>query len=92
MVLHHVQIIVTSLSEAKEFYLAALAPLAYKEYYAVEGVIIGLAANHIPDLWLSPVKGPNDSPNKGMHVAFSAESREIVDQFYEAALYVHLNF
>jgi catechol 2,3-dioxygenase-like lactoylglutathione lyase family enzyme len=89
MVLHHVQFVVSSLSEAKKFYLAALAPLGYKEYYAVEGVVAGLGANGVPDLWLSPVKGPDDSPNKGLHLAFTAESREVVDQFYEAALYVY---
>lgn len=91
MVLHHVQLIVTSLSEAKKFYLAALAPLAYKEVYAVEGVIVGLGAN-APDLWLSPVKGPDDSPKRGVHVAFKAESKEVVDLFHEAALYVHFHY
>jgi catechol 2,3-dioxygenase-like lactoylglutathione lyase family enzyme len=86
--LHHVGLTVSSLSEAKKFYLAALAPLGYKEYHSVEGVIVGLCgANGSPDLWMAPVKGSADSP-KGLHVAFKAESREIVDQFYEAALYV----
>jgi len=85
MVLHHVHFVVSSLSEAKKFYLAALAPLGYKEIYAVEGVVAGLGANGAPDLWLGPVKGV-DSPTKGLHLAFTAESREVVDQFYEAAL------
>jgi catechol 2,3-dioxygenase-like lactoylglutathione lyase family enzyme len=88
MVLHHVHFVVSSLSEAKKFYLAALAPLGYKEIYAVEGVVAGLGANGAPDLWLGPVKGV-DSPTKGLHLAFTAESREVVDQFYEAALYVY---
>lgn len=91
MVLHHVQLTVSSLSEAKKFFLAALAPLGYKEYYTVEGVIVGLGANGVPDLWLGSVKGPDDSPSK-LHLAFTAESREVVDQFYEAALYVHHRF
>jgi catechol 2,3-dioxygenase-like lactoylglutathione lyase family enzyme len=85
MVLHHVQFVVSSLSEAKKFYLAALAPLGYKEFYEAEGVV-GLAANQIPDLWMRAVKSPDDSATKGVHIAFTAESREIVDQFYEAAL------
>lgn len=89
MVLNHIQLIVSSLPEAKKFYLAALAPLGYKEYYAVEGVVVGLAdANGAPDLWLGPVKGPEDSPTKGLHLAFTAHSREVVDQFHAAALYV----
>jgi len=89
MVLHHVQFVVSSLSEAKKFYLAALTPLGYKEIYTIEGVVAGLGANGIPDFWLGSVKGPDDSPTKGFHLAFTAESREAVDQFYEAALYVY---
>ena len=89
MVLNHVQFVVSSLSEAKEFYLSALAPLGYKEIYAVEGVVAGLGVNGVPDLWLSPVKGPGNSPTKGLHLAFTAENREVVDQFYGAALYVY---
>jgi len=85
MVLHHVQLFVTSLLEAKKFYLAALAPLAYKEIYAVEDIIVGLGAD-APDLWLSPVKGSEGSPQRGVHIAFKAETKEIVDQFHEAAL------
>ena len=86
MVLNHVQFVVSSLSEAKKFYLAALAPLEYKVFYEVDGVVVGLAAHDIPDLWLRAVKGPDDSPTKGVHIAFTAKSREIVDQFYDAAL------
>ncbi|TFK32244.1 glyoxalase/bleomycin resistance protein/dioxygenase [Crucibulum laeve] len=86
MVLNHVQFVVSSLLESKKFYLAALAPLGYEEYYAVEGVVVGLRANGVPDLWLGAVKGPDDSPTKGLHLAFAGESRDVVDQFYEAAL------
>lgn len=89
MVIHHVQFTVSSLSEAKKFYLAALAPLGFKEFYAVDDVVVGLSGpNGVPDLWLGPVKTPNDSPTKGLHLAFLGESRRVVDQFYEAALYV----
>jgi catechol 2,3-dioxygenase-like lactoylglutathione lyase family enzyme len=89
MVLSHVQFVVSSLSEAKKFYLAALAPLGYKEFYAVEGIVVGLAgADGAPNLWLGAVKGPDSSPTKGLHLAFAAENREVVDQFYEAALCV----
>ena len=85
MVLHHVQFLVSSLSEAKTFYLASLAPLGFKEYYAVKGLVGLSGPNGVPDLWLKE----DDSPTKGMHIAFVAESREVVDKFHEAALYVH---
>lgn len=88
MVLHHIQFLVSSLSEAKKFYLAALAPLGFKEYYAVEGLVGLSGPDGVPNLWL---KGTDDSPTKGLHVAFLAESREAVDKFHEAALYVHLH-
>lgn len=87
MVIHHIQIVVSNLSEAKKFYLAALAPLGFKEFYAIEGVVVGLSGpNGVPDLWLGPVKSPNDSPTKGLHLAFLGGNREVVDQFHEAAL------
>jgi catechol 2,3-dioxygenase-like lactoylglutathione lyase family enzyme len=90
MVLHHVRLVVSSLPEAKKFYLAALAPLGFKEYYAVEGVVVGLSGpDNIPNLWLGSAKGPDDPPTKGAHIAFAAENREVVAKFHEAALYVH---
>lgn len=89
MALHHIQFVVSSLTKAKNFYLTALAPLGFKKYYEVENVIVGLSdPNGVPSLWLGPPKGPNDPPTKGLHAAFLAKSREVVDQFYEAALYV----
>ena len=89
MVIHHVQFVVSSLSVAKKFYLTALAPLGFKEFYEVEGTIVGLnGPNGVPDLWLCPT-GPNKPPTKGLHLAFLGESREVVDQFYKAALYVY---
>jgi catechol 2,3-dioxygenase-like lactoylglutathione lyase family enzyme len=95
MVLHHVLFTVSSLSAARKFYLAALAPLGFKEFHFVENTIVGLSGpNGVPDLWLDSVKpgGPKDSPTKGFHIAFLAESREVVDKFHEAALYVcHLS-
>lgn len=87
---HHVQFVVSSLPAATKFYMAALAPLGFKEFYAVKGALVGLSGpDGIPDLWLGPVKSTNDSPTKGLHLAFRAESRKVVDQFYEEALYVY---
>lgn len=89
---HHVGVTVSSLEEAKKFYLAALAPLEYKELLSYEGLAVGLGANGKPDFWLSAGKGAdgkgNKPPSQGLHLAFAAESREVVDQFHAAALYV----
>ncbi|KDR68972.1 hypothetical protein GALMADRAFT_78010 [Galerina marginata CBS 339.88] len=83
MVLHHVRVFVSSLPEATKFYLAALAPLGYKELYTIEGVVAGLGVKS-PDLMIA-VKS-DTPPTKGLHLAFAAESKEVVDQFYEAAM------
>jgi len=87
MVLHHTQFGVTSLSASKTFYLAALAPLGYKEIFNFGDKQIGLGANGKPDLWLKDV-GADGLAVKGLHLAFAAESRQVVDEFYQAALYV----
>jgi len=87
MVLHHTTFGVTSVSASKTFYLAALAPLGYKEIFNFGEKHIGLGADCKPDLWLKDV-GADGSPVKGLHLAFGAESRQVVDEFYQAALYV----
>lgn len=89
MVLHHVRLVVSSLPEAKKFYLAALAPLGFKEHRAVEGVVGLSGPDGVPNLWLASAKGPDNPPTKGAHIAFAAENREVVAKFHEAALYVH---
>lgn len=94
MPIHHVGLVVPDLEEGKAFYLAALAPLGYKEFHSYPGFAIGLGVSaSASDFWLSAGKsqdgGPNKPPSKGLHFAFKAESREVVDQFHEAALYVY---
>ncbi|KAF8882162.1 glyoxalase/bleomycin resistance protein/dioxygenase [Gymnopilus junonius] len=85
MPFHHIQLVVSSEKEAKKFYVAALAPLGYTDVHSVEGVFSGLGVNGKPDFFL---RGPKDgeSPSKGVHIAFAAENREQVHQFYDAAL------
>jgi len=85
MVLHHTLFGVASLSTSKAFYLTALAPLGYKEILNFGDKQIGLGANGKPDLWLKDI-GADGSPVKGLHLAFAAESRQVVDEFYQAAL------
>jgi catechol 2,3-dioxygenase-like lactoylglutathione lyase family enzyme len=78
----HVAISVTSLSEAKAFYTAALAPLGYKVIMEFE-TAVGLGAGGVPDFWLGS-KGEATA----CHLGFKAASKEVVDQFYEAAMFV----
>ena len=49
---------------------------------------VGLAASgKLADLWLKEMS-TDGSPVKGVHLGFEAESREVVDTFYQAVVYV----
>ncbi|KAI0790060.1 lactoylglutathione lyase-like protein [Abortiporus biennis] len=87
MPINHILYTVKNVAATKKFFLQALAPLGYTEYYNVEGVITGLKdSKGLADLWFQAAKKPEDKLTTGLHYCFSAESREVVDKFYEAAL------
>jgi catechol 2,3-dioxygenase-like lactoylglutathione lyase family enzyme len=81
---------VTDLNKGKEFYQKALAPLGYQvlaEYPAsVTGTVavVGFGIPPKPDFWIS--QGGLGKPP--LHVAFRAETRKQVDDFYAAAISV----
>lgn len=84
--LDHIGFPVSDIEKSKEFYKKLLAPLGYEllmEYpeYKVAG--FGVKNEHGPNanFWIS--EGPK---NTGMHVAFRADDRKIVDNFYEAGI------
>jgi len=77
----HVGFGVTNLAESKAFYLKALQPLSVA--LAMEGPYgVGIGRNNKPSLWLTETK---EQPAH-LHLAFTAESRKQVDEFYKAAL------
>ena len=86
----HVGYVVSDVEAAKKFYLAALGPLGYTELMSYPGVY-GLGVGSVPDFWLTnglDAEGKKlKDPIKGVHVAFRADERAQVDQFYEAALF-----
>jgi len=72
---------VTNLAESKSFYLKALQPLGVA--VAMEGPYgVGMGRNGKPSLWLSETK---ERPVR-LHLAFTAQTRKQVDEFYRAAL------
>ncbi len=79
--LDHVGLDVRDTKKAKEFYLAALKPLGYELFMEWEKWV-GFAVNGKPDLWLR--EGSQTAP--GIHIAFRADNRRLVDEFYKAAL------
>jgi catechol 2,3-dioxygenase-like lactoylglutathione lyase family enzyme len=88
MPIGHIGLVVSNLEEAQALYLAALAPLGYETLMTFPSVV-GLGAGGVPDFWLSSCeKMGARTPNKDVHVAFTAASREVVDQVHAAAMSV----
>ncbi|MEO3433488.1 VOC family protein [Inquilinus sp. CAU 1745] len=86
--LDHMGFAVSDLERSKAFYQAALAPLGIGILMEVTaeqtggGAHLGFGANGKPFFWIGD-GAPLQSP---VHVAFTAESRAIVDEFHRAAL------
>jgi catechol 2,3-dioxygenase-like lactoylglutathione lyase family enzyme len=77
----HLGLGVTKLAESKSFYLKALRPLGVA--VAMEGPYgVGLGQNGKPSFWLYETK-EHPAP---LHLAFAAQTRKQVDEFYRAAL------
>jgi catechol 2,3-dioxygenase-like lactoylglutathione lyase family enzyme len=84
-VIDHIGIAVSDYEASKAFYVKVLAPMGYKLLMEVQGFAgFGLeTAGPVASFWIHEDK---TKLAPGMHIAFSAESREQVDQFYQAAM------
>jgi len=87
--LDHVGFAVADAERSRRFYEAALAPLgitlimtATSEQTESGGTAHGFGSNGKPYFWV----GDNEKVGEGTHVAFTAETRDQVDAFHEAAL------
>ena len=84
----HIGLAVSDLDKSKAFYAAALAPLGIQLVMEVTaeqtgtGAYSGFGIANKPFFWI----GDHASPCSGVHVAFAAQSRAQVLQFYQAAL------
>ena len=90
MSLDHVSIGVTSMKRSKAFYDAVLAPLGMTAVMPVtiggQLVGVGYGADRAT-FWIGmPVNGQPATMGNGVHIAFHAEERAAVDDFYLAAL------
>jgi catechol 2,3-dioxygenase-like lactoylglutathione lyase family enzyme len=83
--LDHISIGVRDIKRARPFYDAALKPLGYacvSDYGTMLGYGAGQAA-----LWVGEAKKPvPPDPESGLHICFTAPTREAVDAFHAAAL------
>lgn len=77
----HIIISVTHIDEAKEFYSMSLAPLEYDLIWEMQ-TWLGFGRDGKPDFLLKG-EGKASPP---VHIAFRAESRLMVRNFYNAAI------
>jgi catechol 2,3-dioxygenase-like lactoylglutathione lyase family enzyme len=81
MIIDHIGINVSNYEQSKTFYLKALAPLGIELIQEVKGWA-GFGKYHKPEFWF----GIAETIHAPMHLAFLADTREQVDQFYAAAI------
>jgi catechol 2,3-dioxygenase-like lactoylglutathione lyase family enzyme len=77
----HIGIAVTDLEKSVAFYTKALAPLGYELIRTFPGFAAGFGVGGKPDFWIG--QGPEP---KHAHVAFRANGRAQVREFYAAAI------
>jgi catechol 2,3-dioxygenase-like lactoylglutathione lyase family enzyme len=77
----HVKVFVSDLERSRGFYAHALEPLGYRVLMQPAPVVVGLGADR-PDFWLE--LRPESVTTA--HIAFRAESPDVVDAFHRAAL------
>ena len=81
MIIDHLGFAVSDYEQSKNFFSKALAPLGISVVLEVNDWA-GLGKNGKPEFWL----GKGGTVQGHLHVAFVADSREQVRQFYAAAL------
>ena len=81
MIIDHVGIAMSDYAQSKVFFCKALAPLGIELITEVQGWA-GLGKAGKPEFWF----GTHTEKQKPMHIAFLAETREQVREFYAAAL------
>src|SRR5262245_43863895 len=86
----HLGISVRNHAQSKAFYLAALAPLGIGVMMDVPKAVRGAPSDYTgigsdgkPYFWIGEGKG---ATGEGMHLAFVAQTRKQVDEFYRAAI------
>jgi len=87
--LDHVGFPVADAERSRQFYEQALAPLGITlimsvgpEHTPSGGTAHGFGSEGKPYFWI----GDNERVGEGLHFAFAAESRKLVDEFYAAAI------
>ena len=86
--LDHIGFSVSNMKVSRIFYEKALKPIGITPMMEVTPEMTGTSDSHVgfgagrPFFWI----GTGGKVSAGTHVAFAAESRKIVDEFYAAAM------
>jgi catechol 2,3-dioxygenase-like lactoylglutathione lyase family enzyme len=84
--LHHVSVGVRDVADAAAFYDAVLGALGYKRTTQFLPYAIGYGEG-TSEFWIQlPADQGSPSPGNGIHIGFSARSRDAVHHFHERAL------
>jgi len=78
----HIGITTTNLKALRDWYHQALTPLGYEVKYEEDGLYCGLGPADSINVWLKQ----GDSATGNVHLAFTADNRKTVDEFYAAAM------
>ena len=81
MILDHVGITVSNYEQSKKFYTRVLAPLGIS-LITEHNNWVGLGKNNKAEFWF----GLGKETKYFMHVAFVADTKEMVDNFYKIAI------
>ena len=81
MIIDHIGITVSNTTQSKAFYTACLSSLDIQLLFEVEGWI-GYGRAGKAEFWF----GEQGQPQRSMHIAFAAATRQQVDNFYHSAL------
>lgn len=81
MIIDHVGLAVSNYERSKTFFSQALAPLGIEVVMEIQGWA-GLGRAGKPEFWF----GQHVAPQRPMHIAFAAQTREQVRAFHEAGL------
>jgi len=81
MIIDHIGIAITDYEKSKQFYLSVLATLGIGLVVEVQGWA-GFGKEGKAEFWF----GPDEVNQQPMHIAFAADNRQQVDDFYQAAI------
>ncbi len=83
MIIDHLGFAISNVGISKSFYTKALKPLDIEFIVEVQGWVgFGSKGSQKAELWF----GEDDAAHAPMHIAFNAETRKQVDEFYKEAL------